>query len=76
MFARVCVCVCVPSVCGVGHAVRGGPQWRQQQAEEQRRGRRAGQRGHGVQCVARPVRADGESPASLPSPASGLHASE
>lgn len=63
-------------MCGVRNAVRGGHQWRKQQGEEWRCRRRGRQRWHGVWCVALPVRADWASPAALPSPASGLHASE
>lgn len=67
--------VCVASVCGVSHAVRGGSEWRQQPCEEWRGGR-GGQRWHGVRRGALPVRADWKSLAALPSPASGLHAGE
>lgn len=69
------MCFCVPSMCCVSHVVWGGRQWCQQQGEERRRGGRGGQRWHVVWCGALPGRAERESPAALPSPASGLHTS-
>lgn len=71
-----CLSVFVLSMCGGSHAVRRGQQWRQQQGEDWRRGRREGQRWHGVWCGALPVQAHWESPAALPSPPSRFYASK